>query len=206
MTHPPSLTTRLLHAGLAIGISLQLLISTFMQMPGREHPRAWWQTLGFTLHEGIGLLMLPLIAGWFVWLFVRRHEEGPQALFPWFTQAARHALIDAVRGAFLSLKKREIPLSSETDRIARAVHGLGALCALGMALSGLLVWLGLSSQGELADWARLVLDLHQALATLMWIYVLSHAAMALLHHRRGETTLKQMFSLGPGQGILAGKE
>lgn len=206
MTHPPSLTTRLLHAGLAIGISLQLLISTFMEMPGREHPRAWWQTLGFTLHEGIGLLMLLLIAGWFVWFFVRRHEEGAQALFPWFTQASRYALIDAVRQAYLSLKKRQMPLSSETDHIARAVHGLGALCALGMALSGLLVWLGLSSQGELADWARLVLDLHQVLATLMWIYVLSHAAMALLHHRRGDTTLKQMFSLGPGQGILTGKE
>jgi cytochrome b561 len=206
MTHPPSLTTRLLHAGLAIGISLQLLISTFMEMPEREHPRTWWQTLGFTLHEGIGLLMLLLIAGWFVWLFVRRHEEGPQALFPWFAQVSRHALIDAVRDSLLSLKKRQMPLSSETDRIARAVHGLGALCALGMALSGLLVWLGLSSQGELADWARLDLDLHQALATLMWIYVLSHAAMSLLHHRRGETTLKQMFSLGLGQGILTGKD
>lgn len=65
-----------------------------------------------------------------------------------------------------------------------------------MAVSGATVWLGMSANGKLTAWASAVLEVHQALATLMWIYVLAHAAMALLHHQLGDNTLRRMFSFG----------
>jgi cytochrome b561 len=63
-----------------------------------------------------------------------------------------------------------------------------------MAMTGTLVWVGMDASGALAPWAAPVLDLHQAVASLMWIYLFGHAGMALLHHWRGEATLRRMFS------------
>ncbi|MEJ2452886.1 MAG: cytochrome b/b6 domain-containing protein [Candidatus Thiodiazotropha sp.] len=196
MEKTPSLTTRLLHAGLVIGISLQLLLSTFMEMPGTKVVRNGLSAIGFELHEVFGMLSLSLILAWFVWLFVRRTEEGSGELFPWFSSTSRHALLQAVKSTWVSLRSRCSPSPADNNRIARTVHGLGALCALGMALTGFTVWLGMSDSGQLADWARLVLTLHRSLATLMWVYVLGHAGMALLHHARGETTMGRMFTFG----------
>ncbi len=196
MEKTPSLTTRLLHAGLAISISLQLLLSTFMEMPGPDVVRNGLSAIGFELHEVFGMLSLSLILAWFVWLFVRRAEEGPGELFPWFSSAYRLALLQAVKSTGVSLRSRRSPAPADSNRIARTVHGLGALCALGMALSGFTVWLGMSGLGQLTDWANLVLSLHRSLATLMWVYVLGHAGMALLHHVRGEMIVRRMFTLG----------
>jgi len=196
MKRMPGFITRWLHAGLAFCISLQLLLSTFMEMPRAQALRSAPEILGFESHELIGLLSLALIIAWFAWLFVRRGEEGPVALFPWLFQAPRRALLQAVQSAWVSVRARVWPSAEASEPVARAVHGLGALCALGMAVTGFLVWLGLSSHGQPTEWSRPMLALHRALATLMWLYVPAHAAMAVLHHARGEATLRRIFTLG----------
>jgi cytochrome b561 len=205
MEQTPSLTTRLLHGGLAFGISTQLLLSTFMEMPKPGDPRSALESIGFELHEVFGILSLLLIVAWFVWLFMRRSEAQPGELFPWFAATSRRGMFESIQNAWAAMRARHWPAKTDNTRLARAVHGLGALCALGMALSGFTVWLGMSEQGQLTAWAHYILDFHQALANLMWIYVLTHAAMALLHHGRGETTLQQMFNFRRPQRIPAEK-
>jgi cytochrome b561 len=205
MEQTPSLTTRLLHGGLALGISTQLVLSTFMEIPKPGDPRSALESIGFELHEVFGILSLLLIVAWFVWLFMRRSEAQPGELFPWFSSTSRQGMFESMQNSWVAMRAHHWPAEVDNIRLARAVHGLGALCALGMALSGFMVWFGMSEQGELTAWAHDILDFHQALASLMWIYVLTHAAMALLHHGRGEATLQQMFNFRRSQRIPAAR-
>lgn len=194
-TPAPSLTTRLLHLSLATGVTLQLLLSTFMDRPRPEEAVAAISAAGFEAHEIVGLASLAIILCWFIWLFLRRNENGPRMLFPWFTRIRRQQLFAATRRTLAAVRRWQRPGEDDNAIVASAVHGLGALCALGMAVSGATVWLGMANNGELTTWARPVLEVHQALATLMWTYVVAHAAMALVHHHLGDNTLRRMFSL-----------
>jgi len=196
----PTLTTRLLHLGLAVGVTLQLLLSTFMERPRPGISRPSLDAAGFELHETVGLLLLPLIMAWFVWLFTRQREDGPRVLFPWFWSERRHELFGSGRHALAAARQRRMPSEEDTHLLASAVHGLGALCALFMALTGSTVWLGMSEQGAMPGWTHVVLELHQAAANLMWAYLVGHVAMALLHHFLGEATLRRMFSFKAGRG------
>jgi cytochrome b561 len=190
----PTLTSRLLHLLLATGVTLQLLLSTFMERPrpGVSHPPL--EALGFRLHEIVGLTLLPAVLGWFLWLLLRRREPSFWDLFPWL-HAGRTRLVQATRLALAEARQGRLAPESEIQPLIRTVHGLGALCVLFMAVTGSLVWWGMSATGALPNWAGWVLDLHQVAANLMWAYLIGHAGMALLHHRRGDATLRRMFTL-----------
>ncbi|MET0028082.1 MAG: cytochrome b/b6 domain-containing protein [Candidatus Thiodiazotropha sp.] len=193
MNSQPSWTTRALHLGMSVTITLQLLISTFMDKPKPGHTLSLWASLGFDAHEAVGILSLPILLLWFVWLFVRKKEAGPEALFPWFRRSTIKIWYASLKRVLTAWKAGESPDPLDNERIARAVHGLGALCALGMAVSGFVVWLGLNPQGELTEWAQLSLSGHRLLANLMWTYWGGHGAMAIWHQWKGDSTLHDMF-------------
>ncbi len=203
MNTQPSLTTRALHLGISISITLQLLISTFMDKPRPGHPLSLWSSLGFEVHEAVGILSLPILLLWFVWLFLRKGEAEPKELFPWFRRSTFSAWYVSLRHALGAWRAGNMPQPADNERIARAVHGLGALCALGMALSGFAVWLGLDPQGNLTQWAQISLSMHRLLANLMWIYWVGHGVMAVWHHLKGESTLQQMFQFRSVKGLTS---
>jgi hypothetical protein len=59
---------------------------TFMDKPRPGHVLPIWASLGFEVHEVIGILSLAILLCWFVWLSLRSHyargEAGPQELYP----------------------------------------------------------------------------------------------------------------------------
>ena len=73
--------------------------------------------------------------------------------------------------------------------MASAVHGLGLLTALAMGATG--AWLY-----TLSVPTSLVLELQEAVANLVWAYVVSHAGLAVLHQASGHPALKRMFGHG----------
>jgi cytochrome b561 len=190
----PSFTSRLLHLLLAVGVCLQLLLSTFMQQPEPGAIQTALGGLGFQLHEVLGLTLLPSILGWFLWILLRHREPSLGDLFPWLI-SGRQKVLQAAQVALAEARQGRLAAEPEILPLIRTVHGLGALCALFMAITGSLVWLGMDASDALPAWAELVLELHQAAATLMWAYLFGHAGMALVHHWRGEATLSRMFSL-----------
>ncbi|MEJ2425114.1 MAG: cytochrome b/b6 domain-containing protein [Candidatus Thiodiazotropha sp.] len=195
MTTQPSWTTRALHLGMSVGITLQLLLSTFMDKPRPGHVLPIWASLGFEVHEAIGILSLPILLCWFIWLFLRKGEAGPQDLYPWYRRSALAAWYGSLKQALSAWKAGRMPDAIDNERVARSVHGLGALCGLGMAVSGFVVWLGLNPQGEMTQWAQVSLSTHRLLANLMWFYWVGHGAMAIWHQLKGESTLHEMFQL-----------
>ena len=193
--NPHALTSRLLHLGVAVGVILQLLLSTGMERPKPDAVRSTLESLSFEMHEFLGLSMLALILIWLVWLLRRRGEPVLSELFPWTGHAGRNALMLSVRLTLHQARRGMLAGETEIQPLVKTVHGLGFACIALMAFSGTFVWLGMDDSGQMPQWTHLVLEFHQFMATFAWIYLGGHAGMALLHQFSGDNTLARMFSL-----------
>ncbi|WP_425102435.1 cytochrome b/b6 domain-containing protein [Tropicibacter sp. S64] len=187
-----SLSTRLVHAGLALSICTQLATSLFMQGPTDT-------TAGdaiFQLHRYSGFAALVFALLFWMNLTFRHRGTAPSALFPWFSSERRRAFATDVGNHLRSLMHGRLPAYEETGPFASAVHGLGLLLMTAMAVSGGVyaaqVWAGLQSpepDGSLA------MTVHFALANLVWVYLIAHAGMSTIHHFARSAPLGKMWRL-----------
>lgn len=178
--------TRLLHFLLAGAIVHQLTVSLVMEVPKATKPG----NVAFELHETVGIASLGIVASFWLWTVVRRHEPGIGALFPWFSRIGRQALFQDLRAHWASLRRLRLHFASERPA-ASAVHGLGLCAATGMVITGAGGWL-LPLSSSTAQW---VLDLHGVLGNVMWVYLIGHATVALLHELAGTRVLRSIFAL-----------
>ena len=80
---------RLLHLLLAIGVTVQLSIGSFMHSPRQGRP----DSFGFETHEILGLTLLALVV--LHWLWSLTHpNEGLRHLFPWTRAGLRRVLTE----------------------------------------------------------------------------------------------------------------
>lgn len=178
--------TRLLHFLLAGATVHQLAVSLVMKVPKANKPG----NVAFELHEAVGIASLGIVALFWLWSMVRRNEPGIGVLFPWLSQIRRRALFQDLRTHWTSLRRLRIHFAPERPA-ASAVHGLGLLAATGMVTTGAGGWLLLLSSGT-AQW---LLDFHGVLGNVMWVYLIGHATVALLHELVGTRLLRSMFAL-----------
>lgn len=187
-----SVGTRVFHGALAATIVTQLATSQFM--PGPDKAAGAWL---FNLHQYSGLAAAALALGFWITLMVRRKGTSMAALFPWFSGARRRALAGDIKAHFSALVKFRLPAHDPDAALPSAVHGLGLLLMSVMAASGLayyvIVWAGLHSS-EPDD--MLVMQVHFLFANLVWVYLIAHAGLALVHHIIGSVSLRTMWSLG----------
>jgi cytochrome b561 len=62
-----------------------------------------------------------------------------------------------------------------------------------MAVTGGIVYALMGGDGSLSGDGRLVLELHEAFASLMWAYLIGHAGIAVVHDFVGHRVLGRMF-------------
>ena len=176
------LLTKVLHAGLLLAVSHQLLVVGFVERPRAASPGNAF----FVWHETIGLATLGIVTAFWLWALVRRLETAAAALFPWLMKCRRHVLWQDVRAHVYELRRFRLRHADESA-LASATHGLGLLVVAGMASTGAVIALGGVPGGT-------ILQVHKLLANLMWGYVIAHAAVALLHQAQGRRVLQRMFS------------
>ena len=186
LKHP---VTRLLHAVLAVAVLHQLVVSIWMQAPRPHRP----ENFAFELHEYGGLATFGIVLTFWIWVFWRRADTAPGALFPWFSQARRVAFIEDLRTALQGLRQLRLPEAVPQSPLANAVDGLGLLAVLAVATSGTGWWLLETASPAAAD---LIREVHHALSTLVWIFLVGHAGIALLHELTGHPVLRRMFPFG----------
>ena len=176
-----SLLTKVLHAGLLLAVSHQLLLVGFVERPRAASPGNDF----FVWHETVGVVTLGIVTAFWLWALLRRSETAASALFPWLTKHRCQALWRDVRAHVDELRQFRLRRADESA-LASATHGLGLLVVAGMAGTGAVMALGGVPGGA-------VLQVHKLLANLMWAYVIAHAAVALLHQRHGGRVLQRMF-------------
>ena len=106
--------------------------------------------------------------------------------------ALRDDAIETGREA-LSLR---LPTGDQPRPLPSAIQGIGLLLALLLAGTGTAIEMGMAPDGGLSPLLRGVKEVHEAMAPLMWAYLIAHPLLGVLHHLAGHRTLTRMFGLG----------
>jgi cytochrome b561 len=185
--------TRLLHAGIALGVSAQLALSVFMDAPDDKDEilAQGIPLLMFNAHANIGMAVLVLLVLHWLWSITGHVQDGFGHLFPWFSKQRISDVMAETGEAF----KLKLPDPATNSSLAGAVHGLGLLAATGMAVTGSVIYFNLSVSGHMTALGESFHEMHEALGPLMWAYLIGHFALAVLHKRMGHTNVQEMFSL-----------
>ena len=179
---------RAIHLLLAIAVTAQLFIGSFMRSPYPGRP----DTFGYETHEFLGFAILALILLHWIWS-ATHPNEGLRHLFPW----NRAGLTNAAREFWQAVRYRQLPPGGpgKAGGLAGCVHGLGLLAITAVAVAGgtfYLVRMAGAGRGTLG----ILEDIHDTFAVIAWIYWGGHLAVTAVHSLFGHPTFKRMFSLG----------
>lgn len=106
--------------------------------------------------------------------------------FPWVSGKRLRYLGADVRLQAVSISKGKRAPGDDLP-LASAVHGPGILCALVLALTGAL--------GHYTTWGKSMMGHHELFVAPMWVYLIGHVDVAVLHELSGERLLWRMSQL-----------
>lgn len=184
-----SIQTRLLHLGLALTVSLQLMVSLVMEAPDHEDASKLARA-AFEAHEFIGLAALLIVVLHWLWSLSSRADGGLAHLFPW-----GGAALAQVKADTSALLKGRLPDGGPRGGLPGFAHGLGFLAVTAMAITGGVLFIIFPEVGEPSETVEAVAEVHEFIATLVWVYWGGHIALGVLHKGAGHSTIKDMFNL-----------
>ncbi|MDF2939776.1 MAG: hypothetical protein K0R66_418 [Gammaproteobacteria bacterium] len=160
--HQWNRSSLVLHFILALAVVSQLVTSQFMG--GR--------TAIFYLHVAGGVTALLSLS---IYLILKARQHRLANFYPY----SRLALAEVISDLMNMLKFKSLP-NRAAGGLPGLVQGLGILLILAMALTGasgfiIYHWLPWKTA------ASFLINIHSTLATLVWIYIIGHAAMACIH-------------------------
>ena len=180
--------TRFLHLGLALTVTVQLLVSLFMVPPGSRHPSTLVGHVGFLVHEWVGLCALCIVLAHWTWAILSSGSASLGHLFP-FTRDGRREIAVELR----ELLSGRLARGGPRGGLSGLVHGLGLLAVSAVAVTGGMLFVMLPTNGDPSALAHHIGDLHSLISKLVWTYWSGHIGMALLHQFAGDDTLRRMF-------------
>ncbi|MFZ0612994.1 MAG: cytochrome b/b6 domain-containing protein [Desulfobacterales bacterium] len=186
---------RWIHAGIALGVTIQLVTSQLMQVP---HPGKDITEPGlslFMVHRWSGISVFALVILHWLWGFGGHIKGGWGHFFPWFSKARFEALISDVKAVPGWLRGRFPDQRTQTAPLVGAVHGLGLLAVSAMVATGATIFFGMAPDGSMPAAVKIVAQAHSIFAGFIIVYYLCHIAMALFHQLRGEPLITDMFNL-----------
>lgn len=184
--------TRWLHLGIALGVTLQMMLSLVMEAPEPRHPVAGLEASVFEVHESVGLLVFGLLLLHWLFLLSGHIPLGMGHLFPWFSRQKRTAMVDEIKQQW---GRRRLDDTRRFSAVAGATHGLGLLATGLMAITGVIIYFGMAENGAMPPLVDAVKEVHEGASTLMWVYLIGHAGIGVVHQWLGHRTLSDMFDL-----------
>ncbi|AWP23296.1 hypothetical protein C4901_08070 [Acidiferrobacter sp. SPIII_3] len=178
------LMTRILHWGLALTISAQLISGLLVADP---RTRAF-----FYFHEWDGLAASAFILLAWMWMYA---IQDLGALFPW-NRIGMQAVWADIRGLF---RGKLPPGGRNYTGFASFGHGLGLLAATGMALTGIWIFFiipgGHGASAASTDFHEFmeVSRLHKTISYFVWAYWIGHIGFAILHQIQGAPIFRGIF-------------
>ena len=168
-----------LHAALATGVVIELLLQAVMRVPpGVGKGIQDWHREAFELHSHFGPTVAVICLLHWLWICLPWSRPGVAYLFPWLRPSQRPAL----QREFRALLRFELPPRDELSPLVGTVHGLGLLAVTGSVVGGSVSYLGYYTgvpvPNQVLHWASLELI---ATSWFVWAFVIGHASMAGLH-------------------------
>lgn len=168
-----------LHAALATGVVIELLLQAVMRVPpGVGKGVDDWHRQAFELHSHFGPTVAVLCLLHWLWICLPWSHPGIAYLFPWLRSSQRPTL----RREFRALLRLELPPQQTLSPLVGTVHGLGLLAVTGVVLGGTLSYLGYYTRvpvpNRVLHWCSLELI---ATSWFVWAFVIAHVSMGGLH-------------------------
>lgn len=192
VAHKYNRLTRWLHFGVALSVTLQMIVSLVMGAPEPGRPAAGLEAAAFEVHETVGLLVFGLLLLHWLFLLSGHIPLGMGHLFPWFSRQRRAAMLDEIKQQWV---RRQLHDTRQFSAVAGATHGLGLLVTTLMAITGVILYFGMAENGAMPPLVDAIKELHEGVSSLMWIYLGGHAGIGAVHQWLGHRTLSDMFDL-----------
>ena len=190
--------TRLLHVGFVLGVPLQLLSENFMKRPklvdGVPRLRTATEANFFEMHEIVGIALLTVVVLHILWS-ASRAGGGLGRLFPYFRAGGSRDLLAELKQVpgWFGGKLHE---TAEDSVLAGAVHGLGLLLILAMGATGATIFFGMDEvTGHMSSFVDGMKELHEVLGSLVWVYLIGHVGMVVLHKLKGHDLFSRISPL-----------
>jgi len=185
---------KVLHFLIAGGMLLQLVLEQWMQRPKPGETITVLQALFFGAHEFIGISLLGIVMTRF--MLMAGDREAFLRLFPWFEKKGRQSLAYELKNALSGWFSGNLKAIGEQDFLAKAVHGLGLLLALGLGLTGLTLFIEISPEGSTGALGHGTMEVHGLMGTLLWVFIIGHITMTIYHQLLGHRALQHIFWKG----------
>jgi len=182
---------KVLHILIATGMVFQLAIENWMQRPEPGEAVTASQVMLFGAHEFVGICLLIIVVTRFM-LMIGKWAEFLR-LFPWLSAEGRQGFASELKNALPGWFSGKLKDAGEQDYLAKTVHGLGLLLALGLGLTGLVLFVEISPEGTMSALGKEIMEVHELLGTLLWIFIIGHVAMTVYHQLLGHRVLQYIF-------------
>jgi len=212
MIYPQAI--RILHSLLALTMLAQLAVGELMDVPGaRQAPEQASlitpafahgdqhtgnavviveETLGFEVHEYLGLLIAGLLLIRLLLAFSSVPEAGWRNLFPWLFKEGRCALLNESKQQAAGWKQGKLAPPEEGETLARSVHGLMLFTALGIAAAGVALFFGWNEHGKQTELIAFIGEAHEMLVGLFEALLAAHILAVILHQVQGHNILTRI--------------
>lgn len=180
---------RLIHLLLAIAVTIQLFLGSFMHSPRFGHP----DSASFEAHEILGAVICVLIILHWIWSCTHPHE-GLRHLFPW-TRSGMRTAFEELRAGICNLRLPSAGPGSRDGGLAGFIHGLGLLAVTAMVIIGgafFLLRMAGAAHGDL----EIIKNVHDVFAIIVWVYWGGHLTATMLHSLLRQPVWKGMSTLG----------
>ncbi|HKI59444.1 MAG TPA: cytochrome b/b6 domain-containing protein [Mariprofundaceae bacterium] len=180
-----------IHLAIVCLVLFQLFSEQVMEIPKPDKAIDDTQALFLLLHEWNGFIVLGLT----ILFLLIRSDKGQErhSLFPWLSVSGWKGIFREIFHDVPGWFRGKLKKPEESFHIASTVHGLGILLLLGLGATGIMVFIGLQPDGFMDKDTKAIKDLHSGMGNLIWIFVLGHSAMALLHQLAGHRVFQSMF-------------
>lgn len=158
-----------LHVALAFAVSAQMMFGLVMDAPRPGVPTGGTGSSFFEIHRIFGLVVLAVLCVHWLWQLSGRASNGMRSLYPWAFRRQGAASAPPTG-------KKRLGILSGT------IQGFGLLIATLMAVTGLVMFLTMGSDGGLPETLSAMREIHSATAVLLWIYLGFHLLVSLWLH------------------------
>jgi len=183
--------TRLLHKGMALTVSAQILLSFFMQHPKPNVTRDPLALELFEAHEWVGIAAALIVALHVFYSLSSTGNASWRTLFPWLSREGRCSLLGEIQQAG-SWLRNGLPHPDQSHTLASTIHGAGLLAVLFQGLTGICLFLGMQENGAMSRGIHEVKEMHEMAGTFLIAYLVLHIAAAIWHQRLGHDVISRI--------------
>ncbi|HCS12416.1 MAG: hypothetical protein COS82_03495 [Zetaproteobacteria bacterium CG06_land_8_20_14_3_00_59_53] len=183
--------TKLLHKGMALTVSVQIVLSFFMQYPKPNVTRDPLALQLFEAHEWVGIAAALIVIAHVVYSLISTGNASWRTLFPWLTGAGCCKLLGELKqvGSWFS---KGLPHPDEQHTLASTIHGAGLLLVLFQGLTGGCLFLGMGENGAMSAGIKEVKEMHEVAGMLIIAYLVLHVAAAIWHQKQGHDVISRI--------------